>query len=59
VDANDEVNLLQNENIVPLVADVTAEGSADKAVELALTRFGKLDVLVNNAGRILYKPIVE
>ena len=59
VDADDEVNSLRNENIAPLVADVTADGSAEKAVELALTRFGKLDVLVNNAGRILYKPIVE
>lgn len=59
VDADDEVKSLENEQIAPLVADVTADGSAELAVELARSRFGKLDVLVNNAGRILYKPIVE
>ena len=30
--------------------DVTQEGDWQRAVELAVTRFGKLDVLVNNAG---------
>lgn len=30
-----------------------------KAVRLAQDRFGRLDVLVNNAGRIVYKPAIE
>jgi NAD(P)-dependent dehydrogenase (short-subunit alcohol dehydrogenase family) len=33
--------------------------TARRAVELALTRFGGLDVVVNNAGRFLLKPIVN
>ncbi|ALB53974.1 SDR family oxidoreductase [Cronobacter universalis] len=56
-DINPQVNALAQENIVPLVADISADGSAERAVELAVSHFGKLDVLINNAGRILYKPI--
>ncbi len=37
--------------IVPLVADVTRPDDCAAAVALALARFGRLDVLVNNAGR--------
>jgi len=33
-----------------LVADIAADASADTTVELARTRFGRLDVLINNAG---------
>lgn len=59
VDVDEEVKSLEDANIFPLTADVSADGSAEKAVQAALTRYGRLDVLVNNAGRILYKPIVE
>ena len=37
--------------IVPLVADVTREDDCASVVATALDRFGRLDVLVNNAGR--------
>jgi NAD(P)-dependent dehydrogenase (short-subunit alcohol dehydrogenase family) len=37
--------------IVPLLADVTSEKDCQRAVAAALDRFGRLDVLVNNAGR--------
>jgi NAD(P)-dependent dehydrogenase (short-subunit alcohol dehydrogenase family) len=37
--------------IVPLVADVTREDDCTRLVESAFDRFGRLDVLVNNAGR--------
>jgi NAD(P)-dependent dehydrogenase (short-subunit alcohol dehydrogenase family) len=53
------VEELAKPGLVPFVADITKDGSAEKAVGLAVEKFGKLDLLVNNAGRILYKPIVE
>ena len=37
--------------IVPLIADVTREDDCMRLVEAAFERFGRLDVLVNNAGR--------
>src|SRR5665647_1418280 len=35
---------------VALVGDLTSTGTADSLVRLALDAFGRLDVLVNNAG---------
>jgi NAD(P)-dependent dehydrogenase (short-subunit alcohol dehydrogenase family) len=58
-DIDPAVEGLTKPGLVPLVADITKDGSAEKAVGLALEKFGKLDLLVNNAGRILYKPLVE
>jgi len=40
-----------NGRVVPLVADVTKEEDCERIVAAALDRFGRLDVLVNNAGR--------
>jgi NAD(P)-dependent dehydrogenase (short-subunit alcohol dehydrogenase family) len=58
-DIDAKVEELAEDGIVPLVADVTADGSAEKAVGLAVDTFGKLDILVNNAGRIIYKNLVD
>lgn len=58
-DINPEVETLARPGIATLVADVSADGSAEKAVALALQQFGRLDILVNNAARIVYKPVVE
>ena len=35
---------------VGLVADVTDKAACEKAVQIALAKFGRIDVLVNNAG---------
>lgn len=59
LDRDESVADLASESIVPLVADVTVDGSAERAVATAVDRFGRLDVLVNNAGYINYKPVVE
>lgn len=60
-DVQPQVNQLAAEGLVPLVADITADGAAEQAVALALAQdaFGRLDVLVNCAGRILYKPLID
>lgn len=41
--------LLENESLA-IEADVTDSGQVNRAVEQVIDRFGKLDVLVNNAG---------
>jgi NAD(P)-dependent dehydrogenase (short-subunit alcohol dehydrogenase family) len=58
-DIDPVVNELTRDGIVPLVADVAADGSAEEAVALAREHFGTLDILVNNAGTIIYKPVVD
>ncbi|MEU8826166.1 SDR family oxidoreductase [Streptomyces sp. NPDC048636] len=40
-------------------ADVTADGAAEEAVRAALERWGRLDVLVNNAGVVAAMPLGE
>jgi NAD(P)-dependent dehydrogenase (short-subunit alcohol dehydrogenase family) len=39
------------DRVLPMTADVTREEDCVRTVEAALSRFGHLDVLVNNAGR--------
>jgi len=51
--------LAQPDLVVPFVADVTRETSARDAVQLACERFGRLDLLVNNAGLYLSRPLIE
>ena len=50
---------LADDGIAGLCADAADADTARRAVDLALTRFGRLDVVVNNAGRFLLKRIVE
>lgn len=45
--------------IESVVLDVTAPGAAERVVEVALQRFGRLDGLVNNAGVGLTKMVHE
>lgn len=58
-DIDPAVKELERDGLLSLTADVTADGSAEKAVKLATDKFGTLDILVNNAGRIIYKDLVE
>lgn len=49
----------ENLPIVSLRLDARSPGSAEQAVQVVRERFGRLDVLVNNAGRFLRKPILD
>ena len=44
---------------VALAADVAEAATADRAVHLAVSRFGQLDVLVNNAGISYYERFID
>ncbi|MFI8849170.1 SDR family NAD(P)-dependent oxidoreductase [Streptomyces sp. NPDC053499] len=61
VDQRQEVVELPEEfaGVRPLIGDVTREETARRAVREAVAAFGGLDVLVNNAGRTLNKPITQ
>ena len=45
--------------ILPIRADVRRSEAVEQAVETAVTRYGGLDVLVNNAGVGLFRPVAE
>ncbi len=48
-----------SENILGLVADVRKEADVKKVVGGCLKHFGRIDILINNAGIAAYKPIEE
>lgn len=41
----------KNENLLPLALDVSDTDSINKAIETTMEKFGRIDVLINNAGR--------
>ncbi len=43
----------------PFVADVSSSEQVDQLIESIITRFSRIDFLVNNAGISLYRPLVE
>jgi NAD(P)-dependent dehydrogenase (short-subunit alcohol dehydrogenase family) len=58
-DIDPAVERLAAEGITTLTGDAARADTAKAAVALARERFGRLDIVVNNAGRFLLKPIVD
>lgn len=49
----------QNENFLPLQVDITNDEQVKKAIKTTIDTFGKIDVVVNNAGYYLVGSIEE
>src|SRR4051794_37692867 len=45
-------------NALAVVADIADRASAETAVQTVVERFGRLDILINNAGLMLLGPVV-
>lgn len=57
----EKLELLSNElkDSFVVCTDVTQEKSVENLVNQTLEKYGRIDVLINNAGLLLHKPIVE
>jgi NAD(P)-dependent dehydrogenase (short-subunit alcohol dehydrogenase family) len=53
-----EIAKASNRRVVPLIADVTKADDVQRAVDTILQEFGRLDVLINNLGDAIRKPLV-
>jgi NAD(P)-dependent dehydrogenase (short-subunit alcohol dehydrogenase family) len=58
-DLNEAVHALAGDDIATLTGDVAEEETARRTIAMASERFGRIDVLVNNAGRTLNKPLID
>jgi NAD(P)-dependent dehydrogenase (short-subunit alcohol dehydrogenase family) len=57
--AADEVRTAGSPEVIAAVCDVADERAVEATVATAMEKFGKLDVVVNNAGLMVFKPIAE
>lgn len=48
-----------NHQIIPIQADVRNHSDVERLVQLTIKQFGRIDVLVNNAGVAVVKPLAD
>ena len=53
-----EIAAASGRKVVPVVADVTRADGVQQAVDSVLQAFGRIDVLINNLGDAIFKPLV-
>src|SRR4030042_6774430 len=53
-----EIAEASGRRILPILADVTQSAEVQRAVDTVLKEFGRIDVLVNNLGDAIRKPLV-
>jgi NAD(P)-dependent dehydrogenase (short-subunit alcohol dehydrogenase family) len=49
----------EEEDVLTVAGDITEPATADRIVDAALGRFGRIDTLVNNAGEYISKPFTD
>jgi NAD(P)-dependent dehydrogenase (short-subunit alcohol dehydrogenase family) len=57
--ASEEVKKAGAAEVWPYECDVSQEVKVSGAFDGAIERFGKVDVVINNAGRMIFKPLEE
>jgi len=58
-DVADAARAISGQSIVIAPLDVTDAAQIDQVVETVLAQFGRIDILINNAGLSWYKPLTE
>lgn len=48
-----------SDRIVPVPADLLLEADLERVIQTAIQRWGRIDVLVNNAGSFVQRPLAE
>ena len=47
------------ENVVTMPQDITDSHAAENIIDTALQNFSQIDILINNAGRVIYSEVHE